>query len=72
LKDTAGQIAVTVEDDGVGFKQQDGIAYGLGLLGMAERVRELSGKIDIHSQPGQGTKIEVTLPRGVAEHYVTE
>jgi len=72
LKDTAGQIAVTVEDDGVGFKQQDGVAYGLGLLGMAERVRELSGKIDIHSAPGQGTKIEVTLPRGVAENCATE
>ena len=72
LKDTAGQIAVTVEDDGIGFKQHDGVAYGLGLLGMAERVRELSGKIEIHSKPGQGTKIEVTLPRGVADPCVTE
>lgn len=63
LKDTAGQIAVTVEDDGVGFDQHDGVAYGLGLLGITERVRELSGKIAIESARGQGTKIAVVLPR---------
>jgi signal transduction histidine kinase len=63
LKDSNGQLAVTVEDDGVGFDQHGGVSYGLGLLGITERVRELCGKIAIKSEPGKGTKLEVMLPR---------
>jgi len=64
LTDANGQLAVTVEDDGVGFDQHGGVAYGLGLLGITERVRELCGKIAIQSEPGKGTRLEVMLPRG--------
>jgi len=63
LKDANGQLAVTVEDDGVGFDQNGSVAYGLGLLGITERVRELCGKIAIQSEPGKGTRLEVMLPR---------
>jgi len=63
LQDEDGRLAVTVEDDGVGFDQHGGVAYGLGLLGMTERVRELCGKIAIQSTPGKGTRVEVVLPR---------
>lgn len=63
LKDADGQLAVTVEDDGVGFDQHGGVAYGLGLLGITERVRELCGNIAIQSEPGKGTRLEVMLPR---------
>ena len=63
LKDSDGQLAVTVEDDGVGFDQDGGVSYGLGLLGITERVRELCGKIAILSEPGKGTRLEVMLPR---------
>jgi signal transduction histidine kinase len=63
LQDENGQLAVTVEDDGVGFDQHGGVAYGLGLLGMTERVRELCGEIAIKSEPGKGTRVEVLLPR---------
>jgi signal transduction histidine kinase len=63
LKDEDGQLAVTLQDDGVGFDQHAGVAYGLGLLGMTERVRELCGKIAIRSEPGKGTRLEVLLPR---------
>lgn len=62
LEDSGGQLAVSVEDDGVGFDQQGGVAYGLGLLGMSERVRELCGRLTIESAPGKGTRIAVTLP----------
>jgi signal transduction histidine kinase len=62
LKDSSGQLAVLVEDDGVGFDQHGGVAYGLGLLGMTERVRELSGQLSIQSEPGKGTRIAVVLP----------
>jgi signal transduction histidine kinase len=62
LQDTLGQLAVTVEDDGVGFDQHSGVVYGLGLLGITERVRELCGNIAIASEPGKGTRLEVVLP----------
>jgi signal transduction histidine kinase len=63
LKDANGQLAVMVEDDGVGFDQHGGVVYGLGLLGITERVRELCGNIKVQSEPGKGTRIEVMLPR---------
>jgi signal transduction histidine kinase len=66
LKDANGQLAVTVEDDGVGFDQHGGVSYGLGLLGITERVRELCGNIAIKSEPGKGTRLEVMLPRKTA------
>jgi signal transduction histidine kinase len=64
LQDGKGQLAVTVEDDGVGFDQHGGVAYGLGLLGITERVRELCGNIAIESEPGKGTRLQVVLPVG--------
>lgn len=62
LEDSSDKLSVLVEDDGVGFDQHNGVVYGLGLLGMTERVRELSGKLSIQSEPGKGTRIEVVLP----------
>jgi signal transduction histidine kinase len=56
----AGQILLSVLDDGSGFDPQR--ARGLGILGMEERVRHLGGKFEIDSQPGRGTKIDITLP----------
>lgn len=67
LRDRSGQVTVSVEDDGVGFEQHQGVSYGLGLLGITERVRELCGNIHIDSQPGKGTKIQVVLPVQRAE-----
>jgi signal transduction histidine kinase len=76
LKDSSGSLAVVVEDDGVGFDQDGGVPYGLGLLGITERVRELCGEVSIQSEPGKGTRIAVTLPlkreNGAAEAAVTE
>ena len=62
LEDSQGRVALTVEDDGVGFDTHARVVYGLGLLGLTERVRELSGTIAIESQPGRGTKLAVVLP----------
>ena len=62
LEDGDGQLAVTVEDDGVGFDSHSSVVNGLGLLGMTERVRELCGTIAIDSEPGKGTRISVVLP----------
>lgn len=62
LEDSSASLAVVVEDDGVGFDQDGGVSYGLGLLGITERVRELCGKVSIQSAPGKGTRISVVLP----------
>ncbi len=36
--------------------------FGLGLCIVREIVRQLHGHIELHSQPGQGTRVRVTLP----------
>ena len=35
---------------------------GLGLAGMTERASLLNGTVDIHSEPGSGTNIDVKIP----------
>jgi len=62
LEDSSEKLVVLVEDDGVGFDQHRGVGYGLGLLGMTERVRELCGQLSIQSELGKGTRISVVLP----------
>ncbi len=59
-------LHLKIEDDGRGFSVSESGASenhgrGLGLTGLAERVRILGGKHLIQSLPGQGTKIIVTI-----------
>lgn len=58
------QIIVVVKDDGVGFvvseKSADGESFGI--LGMKERTQLLEGKMEIHSQPKQGTRVQFHIP----------
>jgi signal transduction histidine kinase len=60
VRHQAGQIVVTVQDDGSGFDPNR--VRGLGLLGMEERARHLGGTFHIDSRPGRGTLLRVTLP----------
>jgi signal transduction histidine kinase len=60
VRHQAGQILLSVQDDGCGFDPQR--VRGLGLLGMEERARHLGGTFQIDSQPGCGTLLRVTLP----------
>lgn len=60
VRQQAGQILVTVQDDGSGFDPER--VRGLGLLGMEERARHLGGTFQIDSRPGRGTLVRVTLP----------
>jgi len=61
-------VSLTVQDDGAGFDAARKSETGLGLIGIAERVRDLRGRLKITSRPGSGTLIEVELPveEGVA------
>ncbi|MEZ8216800.1 Histidine kinase-, DNA gyrase B-, and HSP90-like ATPase [Candidatus Fervidibacteria bacterium JGI MDM2 SSWTFF-3-K9] len=62
-----GELVVTVEDNGIGFRVKDIMRHPdenkrLGLLGMMERAAMLSGKLDIESKPGKGTKVQLRIP----------
>jgi len=60
VRHEAGQILLTVQDDGCGFDPQR--VRALGLLGMEERARHLGGTFQIDSRPGRGTLLRVKLP----------
>jgi signal transduction histidine kinase len=58
-----GMVELCIEDDGVGFDpaQQPRSAYGL--VGMRFRVEAERGRLHIASAPGQGTRVQVSLPQ---------
>jgi signal transduction histidine kinase len=58
LDATSAQLVVA--DDGRGLR---GGQKGFGLLGMRERVELAGGRVDVHSAPGTGTELTVTIPR---------
>lgn len=77
LQGESGEIRLTVYDDGIGFDARSTLALasvepnqdgGMGILAMRERVLDLKGKFRLESAPGQGTRLEVTLPGGAASH----
>lgn len=63
VREEAERILVIVQDDGKGFDPRT--TKGMGLLGMQERVAHLNGKFSVHSEPGQGTIVQVELPAPV-------
>jgi PAS domain S-box-containing protein len=68
LRGVGEEICLRVEDDGRGFEAppvfQPENANGIGLLGIWERAQMLGGHMEITSQPGEGTRLQVKLPRG--------
>jgi signal transduction histidine kinase len=60
VRQESHRILVTVEDDGKGF--QPARVRGLGLLGIAERVKYLNGSFEVSSRSGQGTLLKAELP----------
>jgi signal transduction histidine kinase len=61
-----GEVRVFVEDEGRGFDPEAVDPGRQGLLGMRERVELLGGRLSVESAPGQGTRVQVRLPIGVA------
>lgn len=58
-----GAIRLQISDNGRGFAVPvPGPGGGHGLTIMAERARLAGGRLWIHSRPGQGTQVEVTVP----------
>lgn len=61
------ELVISVEDNGLGFDakawfNEPGERESLGLVSMRERANLLDGRLEIISQPGQGTKIETRMP----------
>jgi two-component system nitrate/nitrite sensor histidine kinase NarX len=61
---SAGDYALLVEDDGVGFEEtppggRPGEHIGLSI--MQERARRLGGHLRIESEPGEGTRVELSF-----------
>ncbi len=60
------RVTLEVEDDGEGFdvaadESKTG-RHGWGLLGMRERATLFGGNVEIVSEPGSGTRVEVSIP----------
>ena len=58
-------IQLTIKDDGKGFEihaAPSGRRHGFGLLLMSIAVHDAGGTVEIDSEPGQGTRVSVTLP----------
>jgi PAS domain S-box-containing protein len=54
---------LVVRDDGQGFDScSSAHRTGFGLLGIAERVRELGGAMEMDSLPGEGATLVITFP----------
>jgi signal transduction histidine kinase len=62
LAGVPGHLVLTISDDGVGFDVSRAWGKGLGLISMEERVESLGGTVEIRSNPGAGTRLEIVLP----------
>ncbi|MBM3128889.1 MAG: HAMP domain-containing protein [Chloroflexi bacterium] len=61
------QVQVWITDNGKGFDAATVFGgrdqrRGLGLLGMQERMSAIGGRVEIQSQPGDGTAVQLTAP----------
>jgi PAS domain S-box-containing protein len=57
-------VGLSVKDNGQGFYPSENLARrtGLGLISMRERLRLMGGWLNLHSKPGEGTKICAWIP----------
>ena len=55
-------LRLVVSDNGAGFNVSASRGSGLGLLSICERSRSVGGASTIWSQPGNGTRLEVSIP----------
>jgi signal transduction histidine kinase len=61
LTSSAGQVALVVEDDGVGFEpiEETAAPSGIGLASMRERAALVGASLEVESVPTRGTSVFV-------------
>ena len=57
-----GALLLTVEDNGIGFAVSDRSGDGHGMGNMRSRAQALGGKLQIESNPGNGSRFVVRVP----------
>jgi signal transduction histidine kinase len=60
LRHMGDRLFLSLRDEGIGFDKTE--KPGLGILSMQGRARLLGGEFEIHSKPGEGTRIEAWVP----------
>ena len=61
-KITTTTIELSIKDNGCGFEAASVRSSGLGLSGMAERMKNVGGALNIVSHPGKGTTVTASIP----------
>lgn len=62
-----GLLSLSVADNGHGFDTKALLdSRGLGVAGMRERASLIGGTLEIHSRPGNGTRVVLHVPIGLA------
>lgn len=61
LKHDGKKVELNVSDNGKGLSTQ-GKSQGFGIRGMQERVESMHGTVEIQSQAGKGTSLQVIIP----------
>ncbi len=59
---TPEAVQLIVKDDGHGFDPSSVADDRHGIVGMRERVEMLGGSLKVESGPGEGTRLDVTVP----------
>jgi signal transduction histidine kinase len=59
VAESGGTLHVLVHDDGRGGAD---FSHGSGLMGLKDRAEALGGRLHLHSPPGAGTTLDITLP----------
>jgi signal transduction histidine kinase len=60
-------MTIVVEDNGVGFDEK--VPKGMGLLNLADKVKNLDGQFSIESAPGKGTTVVLEFNLEAAPEY---
>lgn len=63
---TESALIVSIRDDGIGFDTAQR-SEGLGLRNMRRRAELIHGHVQIDSQPGEGTRLTLTVPTNLRE-----
>lgn len=62
LREQKGTLVLLSEDNGKGFVPEQVRAKGIGLKSIQDRVKLLNGTMRLHSAPGNGTLVQISLP----------